>query len=57
VLNQLEKFFQDDLPFMTLFLPEQIKDFEEIRVLTDDGNFLEIVARSKTYFYFMHYSH
>ena len=46
-----------DKPLWTAFLPENIEKFEEVRVLTNCGNFLNIVARSEKYFYFMQYSH
>ena len=35
------------------YLPKNIKKFEEVRVLTNCGNFIDIIARSKKYFYFM----
>jgi len=46
-----------DKPFWTAFLPENIRKFEEVRVLNKDGNQLFLVARSEKYFYFMSYTY
>lgn len=44
-----------DKPLWTLFLPENIDKFTDVRILTDCGNFLNIVAMTNKYFYFMQY--
>lgn len=59
LINNLRQWFDTvghEKPFWTMFLPENIKKFEEVRVLTDCGNFLHVVARSDNYFYFMQYT-
>lgn len=60
LINKVVSLFGEigyDKPLWTVFLPENIDKFEEVRVLTNCGNFLHIVARSAKYFYFMQYSH
>jgi hypothetical protein len=59
LIDQLNKMFETigyDKPLWTAFLTENIETFEEVRVLTDCGNFLNVIARSKKYFYFMQYT-
>jgi hypothetical protein len=59
LIDKIKHFFDTvghDRPFWTAFLPENIDAFEEVRVLNDCGNFLNVVARSKNYFYFMQFS-
>ena len=51
MLNLLEEHFLQEYPFFTLYLPENIKEFEDFIVIMDDGNYCEIIARSKDYFY------
>lgn len=51
-LNLLEKHFSDGFPFFTLYLPENIQKMDEIITIKDDGNFCEIIAKSKDYFYY-----
>ena len=51
MLNLLEKHFLNEYPFFTFYLPENIKEFEDFIVIMDDGNYCEIIARSKDYFY------
>ena len=51
MLNILEEHFNNEYPFFTLYLPENIKEFEDFIVIRDDGNCCEIIARSKDYFY------
>ena len=56
LINKIKKCFDiigHDKPFWTAYLPENIEKFEEVRVLTNCGNFIDIIARSKKYFYFM----
>jgi hypothetical protein len=55
-LKQLFDTIGHDKPLWTAFLPENISKFNEVRVLTKCGNFLNIVARSDKYFYFMQYT-
>jgi hypothetical protein len=57
MLNILEQHFSNGFPFFTLYLPENIKDteFEEIHVVDNDGNFYQVIARSKEYFYYFDY--
>jgi hypothetical protein len=60
IIDKLKDIYDNDMgqmsfPFWTLFLPEYIKEFSEVRVLTKDGNFTEIVARSEKYWYYMQY--
>jgi hypothetical protein len=52
VLNLLEEHFLCGYSFFTFYLPENIKEFEDYVVIKDDGNFCEIIARSKEYFYY-----
>jgi hypothetical protein len=59
LINKLKQLFDTighDKPFWTAFLPENISKFNEVRVLTNCGNFLDIVARSDKYFYLMQYT-
>ena len=51
MLNLLEEHFLQEYPFFTFYLPENIKEFEDFIVIADDGNYCEIIARSKDYFY------
>ena len=51
MLNLLEEHFLNEYPFFTFYLPENIKEFEDFIVIMDDGNYCEIIARSKDYFY------
>ena len=51
MLNLLEEHFLQEYPFFTLYLPENIKEFEDFIVIMDDGDYCEIIARSKDYFY------
>jgi hypothetical protein len=51
MLNLLEEHFLQEYPFFTFYLPENIKEFEDFIVIMDDGNYCEIIARSKDYFY------
>jgi len=51
MLNLLEEHFLQEYPFFTFYLPENIKEFEDFIVIMDDGNYCEIIARSKEYFY------
>lgn len=56
LIDKIKKCFNiigHDKPFWTAYLPENIEKFEEVRVLTNCGNFIDIIARSKKYFYFM----
>lgn len=53
ILKRLTTLITSGYPFWTLYLPEKIKQFEEVRILSHDGNFTFIVARSEKYFYFM----
>jgi hypothetical protein len=56
LIDKIKKCFDiigHDKPFWTAYLPENIEKFEEVRVLTNCGNFIDIIARSKKYFYFM----
>lgn len=46
-----------DKPFWTGFLPENISNFEEVRVLINQPNDLDIIARSKKNFYYFSYSY
>jgi hypothetical protein len=55
-LKQLFDTIGHDKPLWTAFLPENIEKFNEVRVLTKCGNFLNVVARSDKYFYFMQYT-
>ena len=45
MLNLLEEHFLQEYPFFTLYLPENIKEFEDFIVIMDDGNYCEIIAR------------
>ena len=51
MLNLLEEHFLNEYPFFTFYLPENIKEFEDFIVIMDDGDYCEIIARSKDYFY------
>ena len=51
MLNLLEEHFLQEYPFFTLYLPENIKEFDDFIVIRDDGNCCEIIAISKDYFY------
>ena len=51
MLNLLEEHFNNEYPFFTFYLPENIKEFEDFIVIRDDGTCCEIIARSKDYFY------
>ena len=51
MLNLLEEHFLQEYPFFTFYLPENIKEFEDFIVIADNGNYCEIIARSKDYFY------
>lgn len=51
MLNLLEEHFNNEYPFFTFYLPENIKEFEDFIVIRDDGNCCEIIAISKDYFY------
>lgn len=56
LIDKIKRFFDvvgHDKPFWTAYLPEDINIFEEVRVLTNCGNFINVIARSKKYFYFM----
>jgi hypothetical protein len=58
LIDKIKHFFDivgHDKPFWTAYLPENIKKFEEVRVLTNCGNFINIIMRSKKYFYFTEY--
>jgi len=58
LIEKIKHFFDivgHDKPFWTAYLPENIKKFEEVRVLTNCGNFINIIMRSKKYFYFTEY--
>ena len=58
LIEKIKHFFDivgHDKPFWTAYLPENIKKFEEVRVLTKCGNFINIIMRSKKYFYFTEY--
>ena len=51
MLNLLEEHFLNEYPFFTFYLPENIKEFEDFIVIMDSGEYCEIIARSKEYFY------
>ena len=53
VIKHLTNLLNNNYPFWTLYLPEQIKHFEEVRILCDDGDLHRSIAKSKDYFYFM----
>ena len=53
VIKHLTTLLNNGYPFWTMYLPEKIKEFEEVRILSHDGNFTYIMAKSKDYFYFM----
>jgi hypothetical protein len=58
LIEKIKHFFDivgHDKPFWTAYLPENIKKFEEVRVLINCGNFINIIMRSKKYFYFTEY--
>lgn len=59
IFNKLEKLFDTighDRPLWTAYLPENIDRFEEVKLLTNCGNFINILLRSEKYFYFMQYT-
>lgn len=56
MIDKIKTFYDKvghDKPFWTAYLHENIDHFEEVRVLLNCGNFLNIIARSKRYIYFM----
>jgi hypothetical protein len=64
ILNSLGYHFFNGYPFFTLYLPENIKEFEEVYRITEWGcedadeeykGYTRYLAKSKDYFYFFQY--
>jgi len=60
LIEKIKHFFDivgHDKPFWTAYLPENIKKFEEVRVLTNCGNFINIIIRKKNIFTLLNMLH